>query len=145
MPLGRRSQFNGIGRFGVWSTLVASMFLDKKPDSRNYVNIYGFFRYLRDGESLNVLSNDRFNVFDVGIKAELEFEKLVLGYEYIDRSGDADGYRSAGTIKYQVWRDVFITGTFGNNFQEQDDLITIFGIQWGINHPFQNIEIPKGN
>ncbi len=135
---------NGFGRFGVWSTLAASMFLDKKPNSKNYANVYGFLRYLRDGESLNVLSDDRFNVFDIGIKAELEFQKLVFGYEYINRSGDADGYRSAGNVKYQILKDIYITGTFGNNFGDNDDLITLFGVQWGINHPFQSVNVNSG-
>lgn len=138
---------NGFGRLGIWSTLSASTFLDKRPSSYNYVNLYGFFRYLRDG-SLPIPtsdSNDRFNAFDIGVKAELEFEKLVVGYEYISRSGDIEGYRSAGSIKYQIFQDIFVTGTFGNNFAEQDDLITFFGIQWGVNHPFQTIAIPEEN
>ncbi len=136
---------NGSGRFGVWSTVVASTFLDKDPTSSNYVNIYGFVRYLNDDSPMAVATNsdERFNAFDIGIKGELEFKKLIMAYEYIDRSGDMEGYRSVGTIKYQLWNDIVITGSFGNNFELTDDLVTLFGIKWGLNHPLQKLIVPK--
>ncbi len=136
---------NSSGRFGIWSTVAASAFLDKDPTSSNYVNIYGFVRYLNDSSPMAVTSNsdERFNAFDIGIKGELEFKKLIMAYEYINRSGDMEGYRSVGTIRYQLWNDMVITGSFGNNFELTDDLVTLFGIKWGINHPLQKLIVPK--
>ena len=135
---------NGFGRFGVWSTTAVSLFLDKDQKSNNYVNIYGFLRYLHEkNDIVSGASLEPYNAFDLGIKGEVEFDKLSVGYEYINRSGDLEGYRSAGTIRYQVMDDVFITGSFGNNFEKQDDVISLLGIQWGFNHPLQSIGIPS--
>ncbi len=135
---------NQAGRFGVWSTVAASTFLDKDPDSPNYFNLYAFFRYLEDAATSGVTLNstsDRFDAFDLGVKGELEFKKLSVGYEYLNRSGDMEGYRSVGTIRYQLWQDVYLTGSFGNNFEDSDDLVSLFGIKWGINHPFQSVNV----
>lgn len=136
---------NDFGRFGVWSTTAVSFFLSQDKSNKDYFNLYGFVRYLIEGDNpmLATANDDQFNAFDIGVKGEFEFKKLSIGYEYINRSGDLEGYRSAGTIKYQALKDIYITGTFGNNFETQDDLITLFGIQWGINGENQSVAIPK--
>ena len=134
---------NSAGRFGVWSTLTFNAFLDSKPLHTDFLNIYGFVRYL-DDTARGVIpgaSDDRFNAFDIGIKGELEFKKLIVGYEYIDRSGDMEGYRSTGVIQYKLVDDFYLTGSFGNNFSETNDIVTVFGIKWGINSALQNIII----
>ena len=137
---------NGFGRFGIWSTTAVSLFLDKSKDNYDYVNIFGFVRYLKE-ENNAILTgaavNEQFNAFDIGLKAELEFEKLSVAYEYINRSGDLEGYRSVGSIRYQVLGDIFISGSFGNNFEEQNDVIALFGIQWGVNNALQQIGVLK--
>jgi hypothetical protein len=134
---------NRSGRFGIWSTISASAFLDKDPESSNYFNLYGFFRYLEDEfpvpNDVSNIESGRFNAFDVGIKGEIEFKKLSFGYEYINRSGDMEGYRSVGSLRYQLWNDIFLTGSFGKNFDESDNLVSLFGIKCGLNHPLQNI------
>ncbi len=141
------SEFNNndFGRLGVWSTVAGSFFLNKKADNKDYLNLYGFARYLVEGDNFEIAegTEDKFNAFDLGVKAELEFKKLTIGYEYINRSGDLKGYRSAGNIRYQAFDNIYLTGTFGNNFEEQDDLITLFGIQWGINNPIQSIAVAQ--
>jgi len=138
---------NTAGRFGIWSTLTLSSFLDKKKTNRDYFNVYGFVRYLDDTRRgiFPAANNDRFNAFDLGVKGELEFDKLSVAYEYINRSGDMEGYRSVGTIRYQLINDIFLTGSFGNNFEETNDLVTLFGIKWGINGALQSISIPQSN
>lgn len=132
---------NDFGRFGVWGTFVVSPSIEDK----NFLSIYVFSRYLIDGDGPPsvITSEDKFNAFDLGIKGELEFNKLAIGYEYVNRTGDLEGYRSAGTIKYRALENIYLTGTFGNNFEEQDDLITLFGIQWGFNNPIQSIGVAK--
>jgi hypothetical protein len=136
---------NGFGRLGAWSTLAGSFFLSKKKYNQDYLNLYGFFRYLKEGDNrvISAMANDEFDAFDLGVKAELEFKKITIGYEYINRSGDLEGYRSVGNIKYKAFDNVYLTGTFGNNFEEQDDLVTLFGIQWGFNNPIQSIGVTK--
>lgn len=138
---------NSAGRYGIWSTLTMSAFLDKKKTNRDYLNVYGFVRYLDDTTRgiIPGTGDDRFNAFDLGVKGELEFDKLSVAYEYINRSGDMEGYRSVGSIRYQIINDIFLTGSFGNNFGEVDDLVTLFGIKWGINGALQSIIIPQSN
>ncbi len=122
---------NGFGRLGVWSTVSASFFLNR--ENFDYFILYGFVRYLREEQPITFSTTSDYNAFDMGVKGELEFNKLTVGYEYINRSGDLSSYRSAGNIKYQVLENVYLTGSFGNNFEKQDDLIALFGIQWGLN------------
>ena len=133
---------NGFGRFGVWGTLA----LYPNIEDHKFLNLYVFTRYLVEGDASRQIittNDDRFNAFDLGIKGELEFDRITLGYEYINRSGDLEGYRSAGTIKYEMSENIFLTGAFGNNFEENDDLITLFGIQWGLNNPIQSVGISE--
>lgn len=133
---------NGAGRFGIWSTFTLSSYLSQN-NKTDYLNIYAFFRYLDETNRgmVPIGMDDRFNAFDIGVKGELEFNKLSVGYEYINRTGDMEGYRSAGTIKYELLNDVYLTGSFGNNFSETDDLISLFGIKWGINSKLQSMDI----
>lgn len=133
---------NGAGRIGVWSTFTLSSYLSQN-NKTDYLNIYAFFRYLDETNRGMVAAgmDERFNAFDIGVKGELEFNKLAIGYEYINRTGDMEGYRSAGTIKYKLLNDVYLTGSFGNNFSETDDLISLFGIKWGINSKLQSIGV----
>ncbi len=131
---------NKFGRIGMWGTVA----LNTKWESDNYINFYGFVRYLMESENEalnNVAPDDRFNAFDIGVKGEFELAKLTVGYEYISRSGDLEGYRSAGTIKYQLLENIFLTGSFGNNFEKKDDLISLFGIQWGVNNSNQKLGV----
>ena len=78
------------------------------------------------------MGDTSFNALDIGLKAELAFKKLSVGYEYISRSGDLDSYRSAGSIAYRLTNDIVLTGAFGNNFGDQNDLISLLGIRWGL-------------
>ena len=133
---------NGAGRLGVWSTFTLSSYLSQN-NKTDYLNIYAFFRYLNETNRgmVPIGMDDRFNAFDIGVKGELEFNKLAVGYEYINRTGDMEGYRSAGTIKYKLLNDVYLTGSFGNNFAETDDLISLFGIKWGVNSKLQSMDV----
>ncbi|MCT8339223.1 hypothetical protein MG296_04090 [Flavobacteriaceae bacterium TK19130] len=129
-------------RFGAWTTAVFSSYLNPSA-SKNYLNIYAFARYLHDETLTSPLLNNSEEIesFDLGIKAEFEFERLTFGYEYISRSGDGDTYRSAGNIGYRLSDALYLSGTFGNNFGETDDLITLFGIRWGFTTDGQQLPL----
>ena len=122
-------------RLGIWSTLTIS---PKLIGANNYLNFYGFIRYLEDKavyNKTNLNYNDQFKYFDFGGKIQFDFNDLSIGYEYIKRNGDGKDYRSVGLIQYKVNTDVYLTGGFGKNFTSDadKDLVTLFGIRWGVN------------
>lgn len=122
-------------RLGVWSTLTAC---GKLAGKNNYINFYGFIRYLEDKavyNKVNLNYDDHMKYFDFGGKVQLDFNDLSIGYEYIKRNGNGKDYRSVGMIQYKVTADVYLTGGFGKNFTSDSDkdLVSLFGIRWGIN------------
>lgn len=119
-------------RFGSWMTAELSLPLNKDSEenkTNNYLNIFAISRYIEDGFNLN--SNTLF-YRDFGGKLEFEFDKFSLGYEYIGRNGSVDSERSVGTIKYVINKNVSLNGGFGKDFEVTDNLVTLFGINWGL-------------
>ncbi len=123
---------NQSGRLGVWLTLNYSYRFSK--NSSNYLNIYGVGRFISDNTNLeDDMAGDRTEYFDFGGKMELEFDKLTIAYEFIHRINDiGDTYRSSGLLKYKINDNLYLTGAFGRNFGDADNLITLLGINWGI-------------
>ena len=121
---------NTAKRLGGWLTTdLALPFNDK-----NYFHLYTIARYMDNGFNLDSEQNyfDT-NFWDIGGKLELELGKFNLSYEYLQRDGDDEQYRSVGNITYQINKDISITGGFGKDFPVSDDnLVTILGINWGL-------------
>lgn len=121
-------------RFGIWLTAAYAQTLGRNVNTGNYLNLYGFFRYLNDE-----INTSTFNAVDIGCKVELEFDRLSFGYEYISRSGDLDSFRSAGSLVYKLSPNLYISGAFGNNFGASQDLISLLGLRWGLNNTSQTL------
>ena len=123
---------NTSGRFGAWVTLNYAQKFSK--NSTNYINLYGVGRFISDNRPTDDdLKMERREYFDFGGKLEFEFDKLTLGYEFIRRVSDGEGtYRSSGLLKYKISDELYITGAFGRNFGDSDNLITLLGINWGL-------------
>lgn len=123
-------------RFGSWLTAEASVLLNDGADSKtnNYFNLFLTARYIEDGFNINA-SNDYFTNYyrDFGGKIEFEFGKFGFSYEYISRKGAIDSERSVGNIKYIINKDLSLIGGFGKDFPENDNLVTIFGLNFGLN------------
>jgi hypothetical protein len=120
-------------RIGVWSTLTFSPKVDN-----NYLNLYGFIRYIKDDSVYNNLTlnyTDQFEYFDYGCKIQIDVDAISFGYEYIKRNGNGKDYRSVGVIQYKINNNYYLTGGFGKNFtsDSSEDLVTLLGIRWGIN------------
>jgi len=129
-------------RLGAWMTAEGSLVLNEGADSNhnNYLNVLVTARYIEDGFNFmefdpNVRDDPFFTTYyrDLGGKLEFEFGRFSLGYEYISRNGTITSERSVGTLKFMFNNDISITGGFGKDFPEDDNLITIFGINWGLN------------
>jgi len=116
-------------RFGSWFTAdVAIRFND-----RNYLNIYAIGKYLDD--EFNINNNGEYfkEIFwDIGGKLELELNRIKLSYEYLKRSGFDNQYRSVGNLTFQINEKMSFTGGFGRDFPIVDNLVTLLGINWGL-------------
>jgi hypothetical protein len=132
------------GRFGAWLTMNYSQILDKKSSDKNYLNIYAIGRYLSDGTKME---DDKYvvqNFYDFGGKIELEFRKISVAYEYIHRINDnTNTFRSNGILKYKLTDQLFLTGAFGKNFGNNNNLISILGLNWGLSSGNEQAKIIK--
>ena len=127
-----------VKRFGSWLTSETSIILNEGSDAKtnNYFNLLLTARYIEDGFNASTPEDFFTNFYrDFGGKLEFEFGKLGVGYEYISRKGTIDSERSVGNIRFTINKDISITGGFGKDFSvnEDDNLVTLFGIHWGIN------------
>ncbi len=123
-------------RFGSWLTAEGSLLLNEGAENahNNYINILLTARYVEDGFNVNANQNYTNQFYrDFGGKLELEFGKFEFGYEYISRNGSTVSERSVGTIKFSVNKDVSLIGGFGKDFPADENLITVFGVNWGLN------------
>ncbi|MEP3836928.1 MAG: hypothetical protein ABJM36_04745 [Algibacter sp.] len=124
-------------RFGAWLTSETSLILNEGSDAKtnNYFNFFITARYIEDGfNSMN--QTDYFTSYyrDLGGKIDFEFGRIAFGYEYISRIGSFSSERSVGTVKFIINKDISFSGGFGKDFTvTEDNLLTIFGIHWGIN------------
>ncbi|WP_299337985.1 hypothetical protein [uncultured Psychroserpens sp.] len=121
---------NTAKRIGAWVTLdLALPFNDK-----NYFHLYGISRYIDNG--FNVDGDQNYfetSFWDIGGKLELELGKFNLSYEYLQRDGDDEKYRSVGNITYQVNKKMSLVGGFGKDFPiGEDNLVSLLGINWSL-------------
>ena len=116
-------------RFGSWLTMDFAV----KFNTNEYLHIYGISRYIDDGfNRVNESFNNR-NFWDFGGKIELELRKFKFAYEYLKRDGNDEEFRSVGSLSFQIKENIIITGGFGRDFPVEDNLITLLGINWGLN------------
>jgi hypothetical protein len=121
------------GRFGAWLTMNYSQNIFRKSNDKNYLSIYALGRYMSDGTKME---NNKYilqNFYDFGGKLELEFKNLSVAYEYIYRINDkTKSYRSSGIIKYRISDQLYLTGAIGKNFGNNNNLISLLGLNWGL-------------
>ena len=135
---------NHFGRFGAWLTLNYSQVLDKKDKDKSYLNLYALGRYLSDGTTLKNNEYISQNFYDFGGKLELEFKKLSVAYEYIYRINDiSNTFRSNGIVKYKISDQLYLTGAFGKNFGDNNNLISLLGLNWGLSSGTEKPKIEK--
>jgi hypothetical protein len=130
---------NRLNRYGVW--LNANLCFDisgKNNTGKNFFNIYAIGRYLNNSDSLT--TDGKYvsvGFLDYGAKAELEFNRLSVAYEYIRRETSEptpNTFKSVGLIKYKIKDGLYLTGAFGQNFTKVNNLIAVLGINWGLSN-----------
>jgi len=136
---------NYFDRFGAWLSLNLSVPLHHRDASSktNYFNLYAVGRYLTGRTLEEIYSADRQRVFDAGGKAEAEIGSFSLSAEYIYRANlddpGEDTFRACGVAKYKIFESLYLTGSFGKNFGDQHNLISLFGINWGFGTGFESV------
>lgn len=131
-------------RFGAWLTAEGSLLLNDGSEGKynNYFNVFLTARYIEDGFNVNINDNYFNNYYrDIGGKIEFEIGKIAFGYEYISRNGTINSERSIGNIKYTITKDISISGGFGKDFPLDNNLVTVFGINWGLNIGGETVSI----
>ncbi len=137
---------NRISRTGIWANAELSINLNKNGSvSTNYLNVSALIRYINDRDSLAPDNKYiRANLLDYGGKAEFQFGKFSLAYEYVRRTSDiqnvSDTYKSVGLLHYKIKEGLFLTGAFGQNFSSVNNLITTIGINWGLSSGEEKID-----
>lgn len=123
------------GKVASWLTFSYNNEINtNSKGTSSYVSFYGIGRFIQDNNyyeesSNNIISKD---FFDCGGKIEIDFGKLMFGYEYVSRLNENDNYRSVGTIKYKISKDIVLNGGFGKNFENNQNLVSFLGINWGL-------------
>lgn len=120
------------GRFGTWITLNHAEKLSS--DNSSYLNLYAIGRYLRDGTYKDDVGDFYLQTFfDFGGKIEFELNKFSIAYEYIQRSNNSiKTSRSTGQIKYKISDNLLLIGAFGENFGNNNNLVSMLGLNFGI-------------
>lgn len=125
-----------MGRRAAWLTASYNLSLDHDVrNSKNFLSLYAYGRYLKDNMTLDpeTMQYSDFDFFDFGGKAEFELGNFSFAYEYVKRNRN-DNYRSVGSIKYTIRESILLSGGFGRNFSQQDNLVSFLGISWGIDY-----------
>lgn len=126
-----------VNRFGSWLTGEFNLILnedDDKSATNNYMSVLFTARYIEDGFNMEVADTYSTKYYrDFGGKVNFEFGKFTFGYEYIKRDGSISSERSVGNISFALDKNIRLNGGFGKDFQVTDNLVALFGINWGLN------------
>lgn len=126
-----------VSRAGAWITGELSQLIndgDDQSTTNNYINLLFMARYVQDGfNSANATDFSTSHYRDFGGKVSLEAGKFSLAYEYISRNGSISSRRSVGSLSFAIDRNITLTGGFGRDFNADENLLALFGINWGFN------------
>jgi hypothetical protein len=73
-------------------------------------------------------------IIDFGLRALYNIRSASISAEFVQRSiVDGDSFdRLAGILEYKINDNLYITGTFGQDFNPQSDILVLFGLNIGI-------------
>ncbi len=134
---------NHLYRTGGWITACFSKPLDKNSENslsalyntKNYLNLYGLFRVLTEDNTTDFKTFKTQTNIDFGGRLEFELNNVAISFESVYRAVVNDKSmstaRNVAIVQYKLSDNVFITGTFGKNFGDQNNLISFLGLNWG--------------
>ena len=137
------------GRTGAWTT-VASFIPMRGPSEEvpvNYLSVLAYSRFMRDGFMLEGSEIVRTNSVDLGGKLGVEVSRFAIAWEYIRRDylkgTQESANRNVGMISYRVNDNLYINGTFGKDFGPLDEIVTLFGVNWGFGEEKLTLPSPE--
>lgn len=124
-------------RSGFWlnAALSAASLSKAKNDNLSFIFLT---RILWDNVLTDTAVNKftRKNAYDFGGRVDYSIGRFSVSVEHLNRiytsSGASNSKRTVGTIQYKVNDNLYITGTYGENFGTGNNLITLLGINWGL-------------
>lgn len=123
-------------RRGFWANAAlntAGMF--DKTAKYNLAAI-GLLKYMTDNLFDNVNNvYKRENALDIGIKIDFTIKDFTLAYEHIHRKyngeNGVDSNRNVFLMQFKLSDGIYLTGSYGKNFGEVNNLFSLFGINYG--------------
>ncbi len=134
---------NHLYRTGGWITACFSKPLDKNSENslsalyktKNYLNLYGLFRVLSEENTTDFKSFTTQTNIDFGGRLEFELSNVAISFESVYRAvvnnKSASTVRNVAIVQYKLSDNLFLTGTFGKNFGDQNNLVSFLGLAWG--------------
>jgi hypothetical protein len=126
------SRFN---RLAGW--LTAALNISLSPKHADYLSFLALGKLISD----NLLTDTTHNIYqrksahDLGGRLSYTVSSFSLGFELIYRTyPDASAYtshRAVGFIQYKVNDNIYLTGSFGQNFGNSNNLFTLLGVNFG--------------
>ena len=136
------------GRTGIWTTLASFVPFGKREGDvpLNYLNLLVYSRYMHDAFMLDpdnlVVSS---NSIDLGGKIGFQVSRVSLAWEYIKRDyrkgALGSSNRNVGIVSYRLNNNLYINGTFGEDFGPVEKIVTLFGINWGFGE--EKVDLPS--
>ena len=124
-------------RSGFWFNASLNAFSIDKERLQDNLSIMGTLRFIRDN-TLTENTIDKFQhnkAFDYGFKGEYSIKQFSISIEYLKRkysnNSNLNSERTVGIIEYKINDDLYFTGTYGKNFGTENNLFTLFGINYG--------------
>jgi len=128
-------------RSGVWTTmelnipLTSTKDVEKMIKNKNYLSIYGKARYIQEDSTTNYKTFTSHKLLDFGGRVEFEFDRFSISFESLHRINRTDEKlntnRNVGIIQYKLRDDLYILGSFGKNFGTVNNVVALFGLNWG--------------
>lgn len=104
-------------------------------DCKNYFNAFFLFRGLRENATTDFKNFTGQSLADYGGRVEAEFDRFSLSVESIKRINQRDKSlntgRTVGIIQYRINNNLFLLGTFGKDFGKINNIVSLFGLNWG--------------
>jgi len=113
-------------RLGFWINLVWVPCPDKPWE------IIALSRYTEAPGLTSEQPTEKF--WDFGLRGRYAGQKVALSVEYIGRHNvqSHDEHRYDGILEYRINSNLYATATVGRNFEKKNDIIALFGINFGI-------------
>ncbi|HEY9710614.1 MAG TPA: hypothetical protein V6D48_20560, partial [Oculatellaceae cyanobacterium] len=144
----RRNNWNDHNRYrsGAWITvgynqpLIARDRIEEDIQNllecKNFINAVIMIRTLKDNTTVDFENFTEYNITDFGGRLEFEFNKLSLGIETIRRinndNKEFNTNRTVGILQYKINDQLYLLGTFGKNFGDFNNLVSLIGVNWGL-------------